>query len=352
MKNLMYLFVLFLLFIFESSTNVKTDIYRNAETNTVSSVLNTGKMIWIPSGKFEMGSNDINSFINERPARNLKIAGFWMDEHCVTNAEFRSFVKATNYITTAEKAIDWNELKKQLPKNTPKPDEDQLMPGALVFTPPAHAVNLQDISGWWKWIKGASWKHPRGPDDNIQHKDNYPVVQVSWEDAKAYAKWAGKRLPTEAEWEYAARGGSKGTRYYWGNELKQNDKFMVNTFTGDFPYNNTAEDGFERLAPVKSFPSNGYGLYDMAGNVWNWTADVYIENNHVEKAYSCHISNGIQNPTMISPNETRKVTKGGSFLCNALYCESYRPSARRGTPYDTGMEHLGFRCAKSAIPPQ
>ncbi|WP_179467685.1 formylglycine-generating enzyme family protein [Chryseobacterium sp. H1D6B] len=348
MKDLIYSSIALLSFLFSlSCTNAKEKMLHEKEIRMILPSTENGKMIWIPPGKFEMGTNDLKSFSNERPARDLKIEGFWMDEHPVTNAEFRRFVQATGYITTAEKPINWEELKKQLPKNTPKPDDALLQPGALVFTPPAQAVNLQDMSGWWTWTKGASWSHPEGPDDTIEGKDNYPVVQVSWEDAKAYAEWAGKRLPTEAEWEYAARGGSKGTRYYWGNDFKKDGKFMVNTFTGNFPYNNTGEDGFKLLAPIKSFPANGYGLYDMAGNVWNWTVDVYIEDNHAEKAYSCHTSNGSQNPLNALPSEVRRVTKGGSFLCNADYCESYRPSARRGTPYDTGMEHIGFRCVKS-----
>ncbi len=304
-------------------------------------------MVWIPAGEFEMGTNDPNSMPNERPAHRVKVEGFWMDDHSVTNGEFRKFVEATGYMTTAEKPIDWDELKKQLPAGTPKPADDMLMPGAMVFTPPLYPVDLRDMSAWWSWIKGASWKHPQGPDSDINGKDHYPVTQVSWDDAVAYAAWAGKRLPTEAEWEYASRGGSEGTRYYWGNEFKKFGNYMANTFTGNFPYDNTVEDGFERTAPVKSFPPNGYGLYDMAGNVWNWTADFYTEENHTEMAVGCYVPDGTPRSIMTNDGEVRRVTKGGSFLCNASYCESYRPTARRGTPYDTGMEHIGFRCVKS-----
>jgi len=330
-----------------SCINTKSEEGKASASNHASSDLETGKMIWIPPGKFHMGTDDPNSFVNERPAESFTIEGFWMDEHPVTNAEFQRFIKATGYITTAEKSVDWDELRKLLPKNTQKPDDYLLMPGSLVFTPPSRAVNLNNMSAWWTWTKGASWKHPEGPDGSVDGKENYPVVQVSWDDANAYAEWAGKRLPTEAEWEYAARGGAENTRYYWGNDFKKNGKFMVNTFTGDFPYNNTGEDGFKLLAPIKSFPANGYGLYDMAGNVWNWTADVYTENRQIRKEVTCHTASGIQNTVHNLSGELRRVTKGGSFLCNSVYCESYRPSARRGTPYTTGMQHIGFRCAKS-----
>ncbi len=306
------------------------------------------KMIWIPGGEFEMGTNDPNSMPNERPAHQVRVEGFWMDEHSVTNAEFRKFVEATGYKTTAEIPVDWEELKKQLPEGTPKPDDSMLQPGSMVFTPPTQAVDVRDMSGWWTWKTGTSWQHPQGPGSSIEGKDNYPVTQISWDDAEAYAKWAGKRLPTEAEWEYASRGGKSGTRYYWGDKLVEDGKYMANTFTGDFPYNNTKADGYEGLAPVKSFPANGYGLYDMAGNVWNWTADLYNETNHAEMAATCYNPNANPRQMMaIETNEVRRVTKGGSFLCNPSYCESYRPTARRGTPHDTGMEHIGFRCVKN-----
>ncbi len=327
----------------QSGTKKETD-----QTNS-SDTIDTDEMVWIPGGTFIMGTDNPNSMPNERPAHRVIVKEFWMDKYDVTNAQFRKFVEATGYVTTAERKIDWEELKKQLPPDTPKPEDELLQPGSLVFTPPNHAVNLADMSGWWTWTPGASWQHPQGPGSNIEGKDNYPVVQVSWDDAQAYAQWAGKRLPTEAEWEYASRGKSENTRYYWGDELKQNGKFMANTFTGTFPYNNTSEDGYEGVAPVGSFPPNDYGLYDMAGNVWQWTADLYNEENHAElSAMSCdRIVDGAPMPIKAAEGEVRRVTKGGSFLCNPSYCESYRPTARRGTPYDTGMGHIGFRCVKS-----
>jgi len=254
-----------------------------------------------------------------------------MDQTPVTNAEFSRFVRETGYVTTAEKPVDWEELRKQVPPGTPKPADELLKPGSLVFTPPNHPVELTNLANWWTWTTGANWRHPLGPGSSIEGHDNDPVVQVSYDDAAAYAKWAGKRLPTEAEWEFAARGGTSGTRYYWGNELIKDGRYMANTFTGEFPHKNTAADGFAGVSPVKSFPPNGYGLYDMAGNVWNWTSTPF------------------QETPSTPPDPFRRVIKGGSFLCSPIYCESYRPSARRGTPYDTGSGHVGFRCVMSAM---
>ena len=286
-------------------------------------------MRWIPGGEFLMGTDDPDSTANERPAHRVRLDGFWMDEHDVTNAE----------------------LKKQVPPGTPRPQDSKLVPGALVFTPPDREVPLNDLEGWWRWTAGADWRHPAGPGSNIDGKGDYPVVQVSWDDAVAYARWAGRRLPTEAEWEYAARGGLEGQRFVWGNEFRPGGRHMANTCQGKFPVKDTAEDGYAGTSPVTAFPPNGYGLYDMAGNVWQWCSDWYRADLHQRGArLDCCI-----NPTGPSetfdpadPHAPRRVIKGGSFLCNVAYCESYRPSARRGTSPDTGSSHVGFRCALSA----
>lgn len=300
-----------------------------------------------------MGSDAPYAMPNERPAHRVRVPGFWIDEHSVTNAEFRRFVEATGHVTTAEKRVNWEDLKKQLPLNTPKPPSEALQPGALVFAPPSYSVALNDFTLWWAWIPGANWRHPQGPGSSIDGKDDHPVVQVSWDDANAYAKWAGKRLPSEAEWEYAARGGSKeSTRYIWGEEFKVNGRFMANTFTGDFPHNNTGEDGYARTSPVKIFPPNGFGLYDMAGNVWNWCSDRYSPSSSLSAKHkeACGTSDQESLSPLNNLPTVEHVIKGGSFLCNPSYCESYRPTARRGTPSDTGSEHVGFRCVKDGSP--
>ncbi len=310
-------------------------------------------MAWIPGGEFTMGTDELNSMTNERPAHRVRIDGFWIDEHDVTNADFAKFVEATHYVTIAERPIDWEQMKTQVPPGTPKPPDEKLQPGSLVYTPPNHPVDLRDMSQWWTWTTGANWRHPEGPQSDLKGRENHPVVQVAWDDAVAYAKWAGKRLPTEAEWEFAARGGLERKRFAWGDEFRPDGKFMANTFTGEFPFHNTAADGFAGTAPVKSFPPNGYGLYDMAGNVWNWCSDIYSADAYAAMSPTeiCFNPTGATatfNPLRDVPSAVERVTKGGSFLCNADYCESYRPSARRGTPPDTGTAHIGFRCAMSA----
>jgi len=304
-------------------------------------------MVWIKAGTFMMGADNKQAADDEYPKHKVTVGGFWMDTTVVTNAEFAKFVKATGYVTTAERKPDWNELKKQLPPGTAKPDDSVLVAASLVFDPPKHSVNLNDYTQWWQWKKGANWKHPHGPGSSIKGKGNYPVVHVSWFDAVAYSKWAGKRLPTEAEWEWAARGGLQNEIYPWGNEPVDEGKPKANTWQGHFPDQNTLRDKFYGLAPVASFPANGYGLYDMAGNVWQWCADYY--NNQYYKT----TANGAINPKGPSksydpeePYAKKRVIRGGSFLCNDSYCSGYRVARRMKSSEDSGLEHLGFRCVQ------
>jgi len=306
-------------------------------------------MVWIKAGTFSMGGDNNQAAADEYPKHKVIVDGFWMDKTTVTNAQFAEFVKATGYKTTAERKPLWADLKKQLPPGTPKPDDSLLVAASLVFSPPKKAVSLDDYSQWWEWRKGANWRHPQGPKSSIKGKDKYPVVQISWYDAVAYAKWAGKRLPSEAEWEWAARGGLQNKIYPWGNEPVDENTIKANTWQGRFPDKNTLRDKFYGLAPVASFPANGYGLYDMAGNVWQWCADKY--NNTYYKTAS--IAGGIKNPvgaaTSFDPEEPytkKRVIRGGSFLCNEGYCTGYRVARRMKSSEDSGLEHLGFRCVQ------
>jgi len=312
-------------------------------------------MVMIPGGEFTMGSDDGIAMRNEGPPHQVKVDAFWMDETPVTNAEFRKFVDATGYVTMAERKPDWEEIKKQVAPGTPKPDDSLLVPGSLVFTPTEGPVDVRNMANYWRWTPGANWQHPEGPGSDLQGRENHPVVQVCWDDAVAYAKWAGKRLPTEAEWEFAARGGHTGNRYYWGEEFQPDGKYMANTWTGTFPYENTKEDGYAGTAPVKSFPPNGYGLYGMAGNVWNWCSDWYRPDAHALMAQIGGVADNPKGPAQslspVNPYQKERVTKGGSHLCSESYCASYRPSARRGVPPDTGMSHVSFRCVKDIKPP-
>ncbi len=307
-------------------------------------------MVWIPGGEFSMGSVDPLARPDERPIHRVRVDGFWMDATEVTNAQFEAFVKATGYVTVAERAIDWEELRKQVPPGTPKPDDSMLQPGSLVFKAPAEPTSLEDHSAWWRWTTGASWRHPEGPGSDLVGKERHPVVQVAFEDAVAYCRWAGKRLPTEAQWEFAARGGLDGKVNAWGDAPV--DAARANIWQGRFPSENTKEDGFVGAAPVGSFPANGYGLFDMAGNVWEWCADLYRPDTYARRVLEAGKGTVAANPTgpakSLDPRNPdapeSRVHRGGSFLCNDSYCASYRPAARMACPPDTGLMHLGFRC--------
>lgn len=306
-------------------------------------------MVWIPGGEFTMGTDNDMGWPDEKPAHHVKVDGFFMDATEVTNAQFRKFVEATKYVTTAEKAITIEEIMRQVPPGTPPPPKESLVAGSMVFTIPNGKVDLKDFSQWWRWVPGANWQHPEGPDSAIDGKDEHPVVHVSWDDAMAFAKWAGKRLPTEAEWEFAARGGLDNKLNAWGDAKPgQDGKWQCNIWQGEFPRKNTKDDGFERTAPVKSYAHNGYGLYDMAGNVWEWCSDWYDRDLYTKR--SGRVTSNPQGPERTNdphhPFEPRRVQRGGSFLCNDSYCSRYRPSARHGCTPDTGMSHVGFRCVK------
>lgn len=305
-------------------------------------------MALIPAGEFMMGAKGNLALKREFPRHPVKVDSFYMDTHEVTNAQFRAFVEATGYVTIAEKPIDWEELKKQVPPGTPKPSEDVLKPGSLVFTPPTEKVtDLSNYFQWWVWTNYSDWKHPDGPNSTIEGKDNHPVVHIAYADAKAYAKWAGKRLPTEAEWEYAANGTLDDPIYPWGNKDVNEAPYECNFYQGRFPNTNSGADGHVTTAPVGSFDPNGFGLYDMGGNVWEITADNFDENYY----QSLSKTNATPNPkgserNYYSGNPYAKYTviKGGSFLCNDSFCASYRVSAKMPLEMDSAMNHVGFRC--------
>ena len=304
-------------------------------------------MIWISEGKFAQGAviGDSYALSHEKPSHEVYVDGFYIDITEVTNAQFSRFIEETGYVTVAERPIDWEIMKKELPKGIPKPHDSLLRAGSLVFKKAETSVsNLNDFSKWWKWTAGANWRNPKGPQSSIKGKENYPVVHIALEDALAYCKWAGKRLPTEAEWEYAARGNQKNAIFFWGKNEKKLPQ-NANTWGGEFPVSNDTLDGYEGLAPVKQYPPNPFGLYDMAGNVWEWTLDDYDTEYYKKLSLSVDL---ITNPKAVMeqlPNqkEQQKVIKGGSFLCSATYCASYRISARMSSGVNSSTEHLGFR---------
>jgi formylglycine-generating enzyme required for sulfatase activity len=307
-------------------------------------------MVWIPGGEFLMGSDSPLANRAEQPAHSVRVDGFWMDETDVTNAQFAEFVKATGYVTTAERTPTLEEIMKYALPGAPPPKKEDLVPGSVVFTPPDHPVSLDDVSQWQKWTPGANWRHPEGPGSNIDDRQDHPVVHVSYDDAVAYAKWAGKRLPTEAEWEFAARGGLEAKTYIWGDEKFSENKPQCNIWQGEFPWKNTAKDGYVRTSPVKAFPPNGYGLYDMAGNVWQWCSDWFLPDVYARRAGQGVLVNPTGPAHSFDPRvrPPERVHRGGSFLCCDGYCFNYRPSARMGCTPDTGLSHVGFRCVQSS----
>jgi sulfatase modifying factor 1 len=306
-------------------------------------------MVWIPGGEFTMGSELASAPMHEKPAHRVSVDGFFMDETDVTNAQFRAFIEATSYVTTAERTPTLEEIMRNAMPGGKPPSPEQLVPGSIVFSPPDHEVELNfpgDYQQWHKWTPGASWRHPEGPGSTIEGREDHPVVHVSWDDAKAYAKWAGKRLPTEAEWEFAARGGLEGKKYVWGDDPFSEEHPQCNNFQGRFPDKNTAKDGYLRTSPVKAFSPNGYGLYDMAGNVWQWCEDWYLPEAYALVAGQGTLVNPSGPAASFEPSvrPAERVQRGGSFLCCVGYCFNYRPSARQGCTPDSGLSHVGFRC--------
>ncbi len=297
-------------------------------------------MVWIPGGEFRMGSD--NHYPEEAPAHRVRVNGFWMDKFTVTNRDFARFVEATGYVTLAERPAN--------PEDYPGALPEMLAPSSTMFKKPSSPVDMSNHFNWWVYVRGANWRNPRGPASTIKKLGDHPVVHVAYEDVEAYCLWAGKELPTEAEWEFAACGGLDGAEYVWGDEFTPDGKHMANTWQGNFPYRNTLDDGYEYTSPVGSFPANGYGLYDMAGNVWEWTTDWYRE--HCKVTSPCCTADNPRggtleesfDPRQPSVKVARRVTKGGSHLCAPNYCRRYRPAARMSQPVDTSISHLGFRC--------
>jgi formylglycine-generating enzyme required for sulfatase activity len=294
-------------------------------------------MVWVPEGSFQMGSDA--HYPEEAPAHEATVAGFWMDRAPVTNADFQRFVKATGHRTQAELPAN--------PDDYPGAAPEQLQPASIVFLPPAHPVPLDHPHRWWHYLPGASWRHPEGPGSSIRGRELHPVVHIAYADAEAYAEWAGKSLPTEREWERAARGGLEGREFAWGDSLHPNGQAMANTWQGPFPHHNSLADGWLRTSPVGTYPANAYGLVDMIGNVWEWTSDWYQAGHQRDGQQGCCRSASID-PRSEHGTMPRRVVKGGSYLCAPEYCRRYRPAARMAQGIDTSTGHMGFRCVVRA----
>jgi formylglycine-generating enzyme required for sulfatase activity len=320
------------------SENKETTAVETTTTQTPTATIKIipNKMVLIPGGKFKMGSTN-KAFPDAQPVHEVEVSSFYMDEHEVTNAEFAAFVRATNYITVAERELN--------PADFPGVPAADLVPGSGVFMPPAQAVSLDNPLQWWRYVEGANWSHPQGPGSSSRDKPNEPVVQVSYEDAAAFAKWAGKRLPTEAEWEYAAQAGQGLQQYYWGNELKPNGKWVANIYQGNFPDKNSGEDGFVTVAPVKSYPANAFGLYDMDGNVWEWCSDFYRP-DYYQISAKINPKGPSDSYDPDEPGTVKRVQRGGSFLCSDQYCVRYKPGSRGKGEVSSAANNLGFRCVK------
>ena len=305
-------------------------------------------MVWVEGKSYTKGAkiDDQYSMMREKPSHNVYVDGFFIDITEVTNKQFKKFAAETGYITIAERKIDWEEMKKSLPPGTPKPHDSILQPGSLIFNEDVkEVVGMDNYFQWWKWQIGANWRTPKGPGSSIENKENFPVVHIAYEDALAYCQWANRRLPTEAEWESAAQGNFKNAIYTWGDNVDLLDS-NANTWQGNFPVVNEGSDGFKMIAPVKSYPANSIGVYDMIGNVWEITDDLFNINYYRELDSSTELNNpkgasSCYNPS--NPFETQHVMKGGSFLCHDSYCASYRISARMGVSIDSGSDHTGFR---------
>jgi formylglycine-generating enzyme required for sulfatase activity len=307
------------------------------------------EMVWIPPGEFMMGNAAATDRQrNEQPQHPVRVNGFWMDTSEVTNEQFRQFVDATGFVTFAERVETVEEFRKLMPPGTPEPQSWELRPGSMVFHKTDVPVDTENFRLWWRFVRGANWKHPEGPESDLEGRWDHPVVHIAFEDAEAYAKWAGKRLPTEAEWEYAARGGLENKRFCWGDDAPtDNDGTRANIWQGHFPNSNIVVDGFEGTAPVAHYPANGYGLHDMSGNVWEWCSDWYAVNAYEGRS---GVTINPKGPDQYfdpnHPGDPQRVIRGGSYLCHVTYCESYRPAARRGGAINTSMSHIGFRCVR------